>query len=180
MLSPERPPSAALKERPETLRSASRSELASCSSISERVTVVIACGTSCGSCTILPTRVLVARTPSCCSALALTVTAGRVCSSAKAPSVAPSKPTTTAAPSGNNGLRRGATASEINEIEGDWAFNSGFLLFFTSVPLASQLGRLAGIKAGLPNMAFGQRSGAEAATERGLLENRHRLPQTLI
>ncbi|WP_265949016.1 hypothetical protein [Dechloromonas sp. A34] len=95
----------------------------------------------------------------------MTVTAGKVCSSAKTPSLAPSKPTTTAAPSGNNGLRRGATASEINEVEGDWAFNSGFLLFFTSVPLASQLGWLAGIKAGLPNMAFGQLSGAEAATE---------------
>src|SRR6185369_14776239 len=52
------------------------------------------------------------------------------------------------------------------EVESDWAFNSGFLLFFTSVPLASQLGRLAGIEAGLPNMAFGQRSGAEAATEK--------------
>jgi len=61
MLSPERPPSAALKVIPETLRIASRSEPTCCSSSSALVTVVIACGILCGSCSTLPTRVRVAR-----------------------------------------------------------------------------------------------------------------------
>ena len=52
---------AALKVRPETLRSASLTEPTCCSVISERVTVVIACGMSCGSCNCLVVRVWVAR-----------------------------------------------------------------------------------------------------------------------
>src|SRR5512145_724212 len=150
MLSPERPPSAALKERPETLRNASRSELASCSSISERVIVVIACGTSCGSWTTLPTRVLVARTPSCCSALALTVTAGSVCSSAADALAAPNKPATTIAPSGNNLARRSALTPEPISDESSETFDSGEFVVFTNIPQDSQLGWLAGIEAGLP------------------------------